>query len=102
VWACKSCSRRTRGAIRIDRRYAATLRERKRLRKVNEAFEMLRQQTAAAATINASHCSSGGGATATSAAAAANPSNHRLPKVEILRNAICYIEVNLIYYYSTH
>ena len=34
---------------------------------VNEAFEMLRQQTT-------------------------SPPNQRLPKVEILRNAICYIE----------
>lgn len=51
----------------MDRRYAATLRERKRLRKVNEAFEILRQQTS-------------------------NVPNQRLPKVEILRNAICYIE----------
>ena len=35
--------------------------------KVNEAFEILRQQTT-------------------------SPPNQRLPKVEILRNAICYIE----------
>ena len=34
---------------------------------VNEAFEILRQQTS-------------------------SPPNQRLPKVEILRNAICYIE----------
>ena len=34
---------------------------------MNEAFEMLRQQTT-------------------------SPPNQRLPKVEILRNAICYIE----------
>ena len=37
------------------------------LYQVNEAFEMLRQQTT-------------------------SPPNQRLPKVEILRNAICYIE----------
>ena len=37
------------------------------LKQVNEAFEMLRQQTT-------------------------SPPNQRLPKVEILRNAICYIE----------
>jgi len=64
IWACKACKRKT---VRVDRRHAATLRERKRLRKVNEAFEMLRQQTT-------------------------SPPNQRLPKVEILRNAICYIE----------
>lgn len=64
LWACKTCKRRV---VRVDRRHAATMRERKRLRKVNEAFEMLRQQTSSA-------------------------SNQRLPKVEILRNAICYIE----------
>ncbi|TRY73176.1 hypothetical protein TCAL_08171 [Tigriopus californicus] len=64
MWACKVCKRRN---VRMDRRYAATLRERKRLRKVNEAFEILRQQTSSVP-------------------------NQRLPKVEILRNAICYIE----------
>ena len=31
VWACKACKRKT---VRVDRRHAATLRERKRLRKV--------------------------------------------------------------------
>ena len=64
VWACKTCKRRS---VRVDRRFAATMRERKRLRKVNEAFEMLRRQTSTVP-------------------------NQRLPKVEILRNAICYIE----------
>uniref|UniRef100_A0A914CEA1 Myoblast determination protein 1 homolog n=1 Tax=Acrobeloides nanus TaxID=290746 RepID=A0A914CEA1_9BILA len=52
---------------RLDRRKAATMRERRRLRKVNEAFEQVKQRT----------CS--------------NP-NQRLPKVEILKNAIEYIE----------
>ncbi|KAI6183434.1 BHLH domain-containing protein [Aphelenchoides bicaudatus] len=49
-----------------DRRKAATMRERRRLRKVNEAFEVVKQRT----------CQ--------------NP-NQRLPKVEILRGAIEYI-----------
>ena len=31
IWACKACKRKT---VRVDRRHAATLRERKRLRKV--------------------------------------------------------------------
>lgn len=64
VWACRACKRR---AVRVDRRHAATMRERKRLRKVNEAFEILRQHTSSSP-------------------------NQRLPKVEILRNAIYYIE----------
>uniref|UniRef100_A0A7E4VXF8 Myoblast determination protein 1 homolog n=1 Tax=Panagrellus redivivus TaxID=6233 RepID=A0A7E4VXF8_PANRE len=51
---------------RLDRRKAATMRERRRLRKVNEAFEVVKQRT----------CS--------------NP-NQRLPKVEILRGCIEYI-----------
>ncbi|XP_026874324.2 myogenic factor 5 [Electrophorus electricus] len=63
-WACKACKRK---ASTVDRRRAATMRERRRLKKVNHAFEALRR------------CSS------------ANPSQ-RLPKVEILRNAIQYIE----------
>lgn len=53
--------------MQIDRRKAATMRERRRLRKVNEAFETLKKRT----------CT--------------NP-NQRMPKVEILRNAIDYIE----------
>jgi myogenic factor 5 len=53
--------------VTIDRRKAATMRERRRLRKVNEAFETLKRRTCP------------------------NP-NQRLPKVEILRNAIDYIE----------
>ncbi|XP_059482223.1 myogenic-determination protein [Neocloeon triangulifer] len=64
TWACKACKKKT---IAKDRRRAATLRERRRLRKVNEAFEILKRRTSS------------------------NP-NQRLPKVEILRNAIDYIE----------
>ncbi|CAL8084330.1 unnamed protein product [Calicophoron daubneyi] len=64
LWACKACKKRT---MQVDRRKAATMRERRRLRKVNEAFETLKRRTCA------------------------NP-NQRMPKVEILRNAIDYIE----------
>lgn len=64
LWACKACKRKTTNA---DRRKAATMRERRRLSKVNEAFETLKRCTSS------------------------NP-NQRLPKVEILRNAIRYIE----------
>ena len=64
LWACKACKRKT---VAVDRRKAATMRERRRLRKVNEAFEHLKRRTCP------------------------NP-NQRLPKVEILRNAIDYIE----------
>ncbi|XP_048357984.1 myogenic factor 6-like [Sphaerodactylus townsendi] len=64
VWACKTCKRK---AAPTDRRKAATLRERRRLKKINEAFEALKRRTVA------------------------NPSQ-RLPKVEILRSAISYIE----------
>ncbi|KAL4660217.1 myogenic factor 5-like [Arapaima gigas] len=64
AWACRACKRKSSA---VDRRRAATMRERRRLRKVNHAFEALRR------------CSS------------VNPSQ-RLPKVEILRNAIQYIE----------
>ncbi|XP_053283878.1 myoblast determination protein 1 homolog [Pleuronectes platessa] len=64
LWACKACKRKTTNA---DRRKAATMRERRRLSKVNDAFENLKRCTSA------------------------NP-NQRLPKVEILRNAISYIE----------
>ena len=63
-WACKACKRKP---TTMDRRRAATMRERRRLKKVNHAFEALRRCTSA------------------------NPSQ-RLPKVEILRNAIQYIE----------
>ncbi|KAF8564491.1 hypothetical protein P879_08911 [Paragonimus westermani] len=64
LWACKACKKKT---MQVDRRKAATMRERRRLRKVNEAFETLKRRTCA------------------------NP-NQRMPKVEILRNAIDYIE----------
>ncbi len=64
LWACKVCKRKT---VTVDRRKAATMRERRRLKKVNEAFEILKRRTCP------------------------NP-NQRLPKVEILRNAIEYIE----------
>ncbi|KAJ6637229.1 Synaptic vesicular amine transporter, partial [Pseudolycoriella hygida] len=64
TWACKACKKKS---VAVDRRKAATLRERRRLRKVNEAFEVLKRRTST------------------------NP-NQRLPKVEILRNAIEYIE----------
>lgn len=64
TWACKACKKKS---VAVDRRKAATLRERRRLRKVNEAFELLKRRTST------------------------NPSQ-RLPKVEILRNAIEYIE----------
>ncbi|XP_030077054.1 myogenin [Microcaecilia unicolor] len=63
-WACKICKRKT---VSMDRRRAATLREKRRLKKVNEAFEALKRSTLL------------------------NP-NQRLPKVEILRSAIQYIE----------
>ncbi|XP_075706859.1 myogenin [Rhinoderma darwinii] len=63
-WACKLCKRKT---VSLDRRRAATLREKRRLKKVNEAFEALKRSTLL------------------------NP-NQRLPKVEILRSAIQYIE----------
>lgn len=64
AWACKACKKKS---VTVDRRKAATMRERRRLRKVNEAFETLKKHTST------------------------NP-NQRLPKVEILRNAIEYIE----------
>lgn len=64
MWACKICKRKS---APTDRRKAATLRERRRLNKINEAFEALKRKTVA------------------------NP-NQRLPKVEILRSAISYIE----------
>ncbi|XP_053262296.1 myogenic factor 6 [Podarcis raffonei] len=64
MWACKTCKRKS---APTDRRKAATLRERRRLKKINEAFEALKRRTVA------------------------NP-NQRLPKVEILRSAISYIE----------
>lgn len=63
-WACKLCKRKS---VTMDRRRAATLREKRRLKKVNEAFDALKRSTLM------------------------NP-NQRLPKVEILRSAIQYIE----------
>uniref|UniRef100_A0AC35TL53 BHLH domain-containing protein n=1 Tax=Rhabditophanes sp. KR3021 TaxID=114890 RepID=A0AC35TL53_9BILA len=56
----------TSGLGNIDRRKAATMRERRRLRKVNEAFDLVKKRTCP------------------------NP-HQRLPKVEILRGAIEYI-----------
>ncbi|KAI9543077.1 Myogenic factor 6 [Dissostichus eleginoides] len=64
MWACKVCKRKSAPP---DRRKAATLRERRRLKKINEAFDVLKRKTVP------------------------NP-NQRLPKVEILRSAISYIE----------
>ncbi|KFM69238.1 Transcription factor SUM-1, partial [Stegodyphus mimosarum] len=42
LWACKACKRKS---ATVDRRKAATMRERRRLRKVNEAFEALKRRT---------------------------------------------------------
>ncbi|XP_051911785.1 myogenic factor 6 [Hippocampus zosterae] len=67
MWACKVCKVCKRKSAPTDRRKAATLRERRRLKKINEAFDALKRKTVA------------------------NP-NQRLPKVEILRSAISYIE----------
>uniref|UniRef100_A0A8C6XQP2 Myogenic factor n=1 Tax=Naja naja TaxID=35670 RepID=A0A8C6XQP2_NAJNA len=64
LWACKACKKK---ASPGDRRKAATLRERRRLKKVNQAFEALKRCTSSNA-------------------------GQRLPKVDILRNAISYIE----------
>ncbi|XP_038048686.1 transcription factor SUM-1-like [Patiria miniata] len=64
IWACKACKRKTNI---FDKRRAATDRERRRLTKVNAAFEVLKRRT----------CT--------------NP-EQRMPKVTILRNAIQYIE----------
>ncbi|XP_066490597.1 myogenic factor 5 [Tiliqua scincoides] len=63
-WACRACKRAAGGG---DRRRAATLRERRRLKRVNVAFEALRRCAAA-------------------------PPGQRLPKVEILRSAIRHIQ----------
>ncbi|KAM5301425.1 myogenin isoform 3-T3 [Glossophaga mutica] len=41
-WACKVCKRKS---VSVDRRRAATLREKRRLKKVNEAFEALKRST---------------------------------------------------------
>ena len=64
IWACKACKRKTNI---FDKRRAATDRERRRLTKVNAAFEVLKRRT----------CT--------------NP-EQRMPKVTILRSAIQYIE----------
>ncbi|KAL4659551.1 myogenic factor 5 isoform X1 [Arapaima gigas] len=64
TWACGACKRTLSAA---DRRRAANMRERRRLRRVNHAFEALRL------------CSS-------------DSPSQQLPKVKILRNAIQYIE----------
>ncbi|KAI3382930.1 hypothetical protein SNEBB_001720 [Seison nebaliae] len=66
IWACRVCNKRGKPSTQ-DRRKAATMRERRRLRKVNEAFELLKIRTCP------------------------NP-NQRLPKVEILKNSIDYID----------
>ncbi|RWS22120.1 myogenic factor 6-like protein, partial [Leptotrombidium deliense] len=65
IWACNTCKKRNHSIS--DKRRAATLRERRRLRKVNEAFEELKKKTLPKST-------------------------QKLSKVEILRNAIQYIE----------
>lgn len=44
LWACKACKKKT---VTVDRRKAATMRERRRLRKVNEAFDVLKRRTCA-------------------------------------------------------
>lgn len=64
LWACRACKRQS---SRADRRKAATMRERRRLSRVNDAFETLKRCTT-------------------------SEPEQRLPKVEILRNAISYIE----------
>ncbi|KAF8790977.1 uncharacterized protein LOC129960877 [Argiope bruennichi] len=64
LWACKACKRKS---VTVDRRQAATMRERRRLRKVNEAYEALKRVST-------------------------RDPNQRLAKVDILKNAIEYIE----------
>ncbi|XP_075896059.1 myoblast determination protein 1 homolog [Nelusetta ayraudi] len=64
LWACRACKRQS---SRADRRRAATMRERRRLGRVNDAFETLKRCTT-------------------------SEPEQRLPKVDILRNAISYIE----------
>ncbi|MGH0122626.1 UNVERIFIED_CONTAM: hypothetical protein FKN15_029055 [Acipenser sinensis] len=63
LWACTVCKRKS---VTMDRRKAATQRERRRLKRINEGFEALKRKSVP------------------------NP-NQRLPKVEILRSAIQYI-----------
>ena len=38
LWACKACKKRV---VRVDRRHAATMRERKRLRKVRNLHNVV-------------------------------------------------------------
>lgn len=64
VWACKACKKKS---VTADQRHAATVRERNRLKKVNEAYEILKK----ASTLDP---------------------EQKLSKVDILRNAIEYIE----------
>ncbi|GFS62275.1 myogenic-determination protein [Trichonephila inaurata madagascariensis] len=64
LWACKACRKKS---VPINKRAAATVRERIRLSKVNEAFETLKR-------------------------ASTRDPNQRLAKVDILKNAIEYIE----------
>ncbi|XP_078663670.1 myogenic factor 6-like [Branchiostoma floridae x Branchiostoma belcheri] len=63
-WACNTCKTKSRG--KVDKRKAATMRERRRLSKVNDAFDVLKKKTSPNST-------------------------RRLTKTEILRNAIDYI-----------
>ncbi|XP_048357983.1 translation initiation factor IF-2-like isoform X2 [Sphaerodactylus townsendi] len=63
-WACRACQKHSSVG---ERRKAATLRERRRLKRVNQAFEALKRCTAASPA-------------------------QRLPKVEILRSAIRHIQ----------
>ncbi|XP_033102045.1 transcription factor SUM-1-like [Anneissia japonica] len=64
LWACKACKKQSHS---LDKRRAATMRERRRLGKVNAAFETLKRHTCP------------------------NP-DQRIPKVMILRHAIQYID----------
>ncbi|XP_035663022.1 myogenic factor 6-like [Branchiostoma floridae] len=63
-WACNTCKTKARG--KVDKRKAATMRERRRLSKVNDAFDVLKKKTSPNST-------------------------RRLTKTEILKNAIDYI-----------
>ncbi|MBN3274034.1 MYOG protein, partial [Polyodon spathula] len=63
LWACTVCKRKS---VTMDRRKAATQRERRRLKRINEGFEALKRMSVP------------------------NP-NQRLSKVEILRSATQYI-----------
>ncbi|CAH1250736.1 MYF6 [Branchiostoma lanceolatum] len=63
-WACNTCKAKSRG--KVDKRKAATLRERRRLSRVNDAFDVLKKKTSP-------------------------NSAQRLTKTDILKNAIDYI-----------